>query len=380
MEMLLIIFFVVSICFSFSYVLLISFYIYGWKKLKTVSYKHTDYETFISVIIPARNEESHIENCIKMLQQQDYPKELFEVIIIDDHSTDRTYDISARYSSEQLKVLRLDTTIETVAFKKKAIEECIKIAKGKLIVTTDADCSMGNKWLSEIATIYEAEKPKMIVGPVCFINERTFFEKMQSLEFISLIGSTGASLFYNKPLMCNGANLAYEKEAFIAIRGFEKHQGIATGDDMLLMLHLKETYPDSIRYIKSENAVVYTHAKRNLKSFWEQRKRWVSKSKHYTDSYVILISLLIYINNLLPLLSIILSVVYIKFIIVFIVAFGLKLWVDYIFMKDICNYFKKAYLMKLFIPVQLAYLVYVSTIGLIGNLGSYQWKSRQYNH
>lgn len=380
MEKLFIIFFAVAVCFSFLYILLISFYIYGWKKLKIISAEKKKYKTTISVIIPARNEEKHIANCIKMLQQQNYPQELFEIIIVDDHSTDHTYNIASQFANEHLKVLQLNATAETIAFKKRAIQEAIKIAKGTLIVTTDADCVMGNKWLSEIATLYETDKPKMIVGPVCFTEERTFFEQMQSLEFISLIGSTGASLFYNKPLMCNGANLAYEKTAFMAINGFEAHKGIATGDDMLLMLHLKKTFPNSIQYLKSENAVVYTHAKKTLKSFWEQRKRWVSKSKHYTDSYVILISLLIYINNLLPFFSLFLSVVYPKFIFVFIVTFGLKSAVDYIFVKDICRFFKKNDLIKLFIPVQLAYLIYVSIIGLIGNLQSYKWKSRQYNH
>jgi cellulose synthase/poly-beta-1,6-N-acetylglucosamine synthase-like glycosyltransferase len=381
MENLYLVFFIGAMIFSVSYALLILNYNRGWKKLKNSSpSKNQTFSTSITVIIPARNEELYIKYSLQAVLQQDYPKELFEIIVVDDHSTDHTNAIASQYANERLRVLKLSSTNQTVAYKKKAIKEAIKIAKGELIVTTDADCNMGHKWLASIADLYERKKPKMIVGPVCFTKEKTFFEKIQSLEFISLIGSTGASLFYNKPLMCNGANLAYEKKAFLDVNGFKEHEDIATGDDMLLMFQLNKKFPSSIKYLKSVDAIVYTNAKKTLKSFWEQRKRWVSKSKHYTNSYVILISLLIYINNFIPLVSILLSIVYPKFIVVFILSFALKSIADYFFLKTICSFFKKTDLMNLFMAVQLLYLVYVSTIGLIGNLISYKWKDRQYQH
>lgn len=379
MEKLYLVFFFCSAFLSILYAILIVFYNRGWNKLENLIPKQ-NFNTFISVIIPARNEEKHITQCIEAILQQHYPNELFEIIVVDDHSTDRTHALALQYSNKQVQTIRLSTSPQTIAYKKKAIQEAIKIAKGELIVTTDADCRMNVLWLSSIATLYENKKPKMIVAPVCFSNEKTFFEKMQSLEFISLIGSTGASLFYKKPLMCNGANLSYEKETFLRINGFESQEDIATGDDMLLMLHLNKTFPGSIHYLKSMDAIVYTQAKKTIKSFWEQRKRWVSKSKHYTNGYVILISLLVYLNNFVPLISLFLCILSPKFIFVFMLSFSLKSVVDYLFLRNVCNFFRKNHLMHLFLAVQLSYLMYVSIIGLIGNLQPYKWKDRQYHH
>ena len=371
-------FFAFALLASIAYALLILIYYKGWRNLTSIIPAKHNYKTKISVLVPARNEENQIKNCIEGVLQQDYPKILFELIIVDDHSTDHTFSIASQYENDKCKVIQCKATQHTIAYKKQAIQEAIEIASGELIVTTDADCRMNKSWLSSIATLYEKEKPKMIVGPVCFSEENTYFEKMQSLEFISLIGSTGSSLFYKKPLMCNGANLAYERKTFLEVNGFEAHKNIATGDDMLLMLHINKAFPNSIAYLKSYEAVVYTHAKKSLQLFWEQRKRWVSKSKYYNDVYVILISLLVYANNFIPLASLFFSFAYPKLIFVFLVTFSFKSMVDYFFLREISLFFKKDDLMKLFIPVQLSYLLYVAVIGFVSNFGSYKWKDRKY--
>jgi cellulose synthase/poly-beta-1,6-N-acetylglucosamine synthase-like glycosyltransferase len=371
-------FFISSILISLSYIVLILFYYNGWKKLNFHSFSDQIFKTHVSIIVPARNEEASIENCIKAILNQRFPRELFEVIIVDDHSTDRTFEIATSFASDQLRVLKLTMGHKCMAFKKTALHEAIKISNGELIITTDADCYMNEKWLCSIVSLYEQEKPKMIVGPVCFDNEKSFFEKIQSVEFMSLVGSSGASLFFNKPLMCNGANLAYEKKSFEDMGGFQSHEGVASGDDMLLMLNLKKTYPKGIRFLKAYDAIVFTQAQKTLSSFWEQRKRWVSKSKYYTDYYVIAISLLIYLSNLLPLASIFLSIIYYKFIIIFLFAFAIKALADYLFLREISRFFKKEGLMNLFLSVELLYLVYVTFIGIIGNMKTYNWKERKY--
>ena len=138
------------------------------------------------------------------------------------------------------------------------METAIGLAKGNLIVTTDADCIVQPEWLQTIASYYEEFGPVFIAAPVVYTNPLhgdSFFKKLlkifQSLDFITLQGITGASVYKKFHNMCNGANLAYEKKVFNEVGGFEGIDQIASGDDMLLMHKIQKIYPGRIQYLKS---------------------------------------------------------------------------------------------------------------------------------
>ncbi|MEK6615649.1 MAG: glycosyltransferase, partial [Bacteroidota bacterium] len=213
------------------------FYFIGWKKTTESRIQNPESRiqnlTIVSIIIPARNEEENILKILDCLYKQTYPIDKFEIIVVDDHSSDRTAEFVYLLDIPTLKLVQLS---EPRAGKKQAITEGIKSAIGNLIITTDADCEMGENWLSSIVSFYEEHTPKMIVAPVLLKGEKTIHEIFQSQEMTVLTASASASLYYNLPIGCNGANLVYEKEAFHSVNGFEGVDTTATGDDIFLML------------------------------------------------------------------------------------------------------------------------------------------------
>ena len=174
------------------------------------------------------------------------------------------------------------------SYKKKAIETAIGLAKGSLIVTTDADCIVQPEWLKTIASYYENSGAVFIAAPVVYNDPspgdsffKKFFKIFQSLDFMTLQGITGASVYKKFHNMCNGANLAYEKKVFHEVGGFEGIDNIASGDDMLLMHKIQKLYPDKIKYLKSTNVIVQTQPAETVKEFINQRIRWASKADKY---------------------------------------------------------------------------------------------------
>ncbi len=144
---------------------------------------------------------------------------------------------------------------EQVAYKKLAIQTGIGISSGGLIVTTDADCLFHHDWLRTLAAFYEEKGAKFIAAPVrmgvpahpdgSFVHpDPGMLTIFQTLDFITLQGITGASVYKRFHSMCNGANLAYEKSAFFEVGGFRGIDAIPSGDDMLLMHKIYNKYPD----------------------------------------------------------------------------------------------------------------------------------------
>ncbi len=135
--------------------MIIVLYFYkGWHRLPFFETPVQQDTTPVSIIVAARNEEENIAKTIEDILAQNYDPALMEVIFIDDHSTDQTAAIIARYP--RVKLIRLNAGTTVNSYKKKAIDTAIAGASGKLIITTDADCSMGPKWLKTIVSYYEA--------------------------------------------------------------------------------------------------------------------------------------------------------------------------------------------------------------------------------
>ncbi len=151
------------------------------------------------------------------LQKQTYPKELVEIIVINDHSEDGTADVVTRYKEVKLLHLKNDSIN---SYKKKAIETGIAAATGELIVTTDADCLPPENWLRTIAAFKEEKQSVFIAAPVVINCNSSILQIFQSLDFMVLQGITGAAVSKKKLTMCNGANLTYERKAFCEVNGF----------------------------------------------------------------------------------------------------------------------------------------------------------------
>lgn len=368
----------ISIALTLFYVVVVITFIWGWYRLKPFQVSARQPSTRVSVLVAARNEEATIERTINALLAQDYDKRLVELIIINDHSIDQTATLIGAFAKDGVKLINLNEAKPLNSYKKKAIQTAIAQAKGDLIITTDADCSMGPNWLKTIVNFYEANDYKMISSPVAYFEEKNIFERAQSLEFSYLIGLGAASIGNHKPSTCNGANLAYERKAFEEVDGFMGIDDLASGDDELLLHKMTEKYGPKIGFLKNTDAVVYTYAKPNIKAFIQQRKRWASKSTKYKNKGVVLLGLGVWFFNLSILINVVLSICFPfeHFWNTLVIQLFAKFFIEMIFLIQITSFFKRKQLLVLLPILNVVHIFYIVYIGIAGNSGKYNWKDR----
>jgi len=358
------------------YLLVLLYLIRGWANLKRPDLKPIAFKTKVTILIAARDEEEKMALTIDDILAQDYPKNLTEIIIVDDHSTDRTAEIIRSYASQGVKLLQLNEDKPLNSYKKKAIAEAISLSTGELMVATDADCRMGPKWLSSIVNYYETKQPVMISSPVTYFEEKTLFERLQTLEFGYLVAMGASFIGNNRASTCNGANFAYRKDIFYAVGGFKGIDELASGDDELLLQKVAERYPGKIGFLKRRDAIVYTHAKHTLKEFLNQRRRWASKSTKYKDKKIVALAVGIWLFNVSLLVNAGLSFYSSYFFKLFLIQFILKFIFEAMFLVPVNIFFKHGKLMWLLFLLSPIHIIYFVYVGLIGNTRKYVWKGR----
>ncbi|MBC7936091.1 MAG: glycosyltransferase [Rhizobacter sp.] len=362
------------------YGILLVYYRVGWMQVPDFVLREQSPELFISVIIPARNEARSLPVLLDSLENQTYSKKYFQVLVIDDYSTDKTAAIASDYSFVTCLSLRdFVGTTDINSYKKKAIETGIENSVGELIVTTDADCYAEPEWLETIAAFYNMHRPELIVMPVSVNCSARPIEIFQSLDFMSLQGITAAAVQKKVHSMCNGANLAYTRKAFEAVNGFKNIDNIASGDDMLLMHKIALQYPNGIHYLKSANVIIQTAPVHSIKEFFNQRIRWASKADKYDDKRIFAVLFLVYFLNvtllIIPLLSIFSGGW--SMIRYWLLLMAAKTIVELIFLFPVAGFFNKRPLLWAFPLAQPFHIIYTVIAGWLGKFGSYKWKERK---
>jgi len=357
-----------------AYSVLIIYYWQSWNAVPVFTPQKKLARTKISVIIPARNEEVNISRLLEALQQQSYQKGLFEVIVIDDYSEDRTAEIVKGFAD--VKLLSLNNDVVN-SYKKKAIETGIVAATGELIVTTDADCSPPEQWLQLIAAFKEEKQSVFVAAPVVIDCNSSVVQIFQAMDFMVLQGITAAVVYSNKLSMCNGANLAYEKKAFIEVNGFTGIDNIASGDDMLLMHKIAEKNPGKVHYLKSKHAIVSTQPVKTWKEFFQQRIRWASKARQYDDKRILPVLVLVYVTNILFPVLLVAGFWNHHYWLAALVFWILKTIVELPFFISLANFFDKKWAVKWFFFFQPLHIFYTLISGLLGQVGEYEWKGRK---
>lgn len=357
----------------------------GWIRTKGDVDINDELNTLTSIIIAARNEEENIASCLRALINQSYPAAYMEIIVVDDNSQDNTRNIVQHFCEQYqfIKLIALDEK-KGEQGKKQALQKAMELAKGQLVFTTDADCVMGMDWLRIMVSYQKKTNAEMIVGPVCFNGEKNIFEKLQTLEFMVLMASGAGALYYNKAILCNGANLMYTRKAFDAVNGFEKINNYPSGDDVLLMYKISKKFPRNVKFLKNEDVVVYTTAKKTLQSFIQQRKRWASKKIDQLNNPTKILAIVVYLFNFLlfflPPLYIGIqpdSCVGLDFVYLWLVIFASKCGIDFLLLFLAASFFNKRKWLHFFIPEQLLYVPYVVYTGFQGIVGTYVWKGRK---
>ena len=330
----------------------------------------------LSVIVPFRNEELNISQLLSDLFAQQYPTEKFEILLVNDHSEDQS-------------MLKAEEVINTSSFsncifiqpakfgKKAAITEGVKHATGNVIVTVDADCRVGADWLKSINAMFVDENVKMVFGPVRIESGNSIFSNMQSIEFSSLIGSGAASMAYGIPIMCNGANLAFRKEIFDKVSGYEGNTQIASGDDEFLMRKIARNFPSGIKFNNYKQGVVSTNPQSSLSEFTAQRIRWAGKWRAYQDVKSKILAVFIFSFHVLV-LSLPFFVLRGKFPLLFISVLILgKAFIEYKFLHLVTRWLGIRWHWPAFILLQITYSLYAVVTGLAALFVKPMWKGRK---
>jgi cellulose synthase/poly-beta-1,6-N-acetylglucosamine synthase-like glycosyltransferase len=362
--------------FLLLYVILIFYYWYQWKKLVYYERSGTNDYRYISVIVPARNEEKNIASLLNALSRQTYSSQFFEIIVVDDFSTDSTANTVRNFSLPNLFLIQ-PLVGSNNSSKKKAIEAGIQKAKGELIVTTDADCIPGKNWLHVINDFYVKNDSAFIAAPVQFSHDQNFFQLFQSLDFLTLQGITAASVHSHFHMMCNGANLAYKKNAYHEVNGFEGIDKVATGDDMLLMYKIWKRYPCKVFYLKNADAIVSTQPMPSWRSFFMQRKRWASKTLVYDDYRIIAVLAFVYLLNC-SFLVLVATSLFNSFYWWYVFGFWIaKTIIELPFVYSVSKFYDEQKLVKSLFLFQPFHIFYTVFVGLVSQFGKYEWKGRK---
>jgi len=361
----------------FLYGLIILNYRRGWKlSCNNDPLIDKNPTSLFSIIIPARNEEHNIKICLDSIQNINYPKNLYEVIVVDDFSEDSTSSVVKQYPNIKLLQLKNESSLKNYAFKKQAIALGVSKSKGEYIVTTDADCIVPADWLHCFDDIIRNEKSAFIAAPVTISQEKGALQIFEALDFMMLQGITAAAVHTGIHTMSNGANLCYRKSAYEMVGGFDGADHIASGDDMLLMQKIKNHFPNEIKYCGRKEAIVFTKGANNLSSFIHQRIRWASKGKYYQENSLKLILITVYLFNL-SILALMISCFFIPSLASFtLIILASKIIIELIFMYKVSKFYHKEKLLLYFIPFQPLHIAYMVLAGGFGNFRKYKWKGR----
>ncbi len=329
----------------------------------------------ISIIVPFRDEEQNLAALLESFEQLDYPVEHTEFIFVDDHSSDLSQGVIKKFIEARSngKLLQLESGKQG---KKQALAHAIENASGEIILTTDADCTAPTKWLCSVNNSFQDQNLNMLVGAVKIIPSKSFFSKMQSLEFASLIGSGAATLLYGLATMSNGANLAFRKSAFSDVEGYKDNFNIPSGDDEFLMRKISQKFPKSVAFFSNPESVVTTQPQQSLSKFIQQRIRWAGKWKFNQSLSTKLLAIFIFAfqgSVIFLSVSVVAGWLPAK---VFSTLMGTKLLLEFLFLYQVLNFLKLKWSWTSFLALQFIYPFYVFVVAVLSQNKSFVWKGR----
>ncbi|MEQ1747014.1 MAG: glycosyltransferase [Saprospiraceae bacterium] len=368
-----------SLATALAYAAIIACYLHGWRRLPGWEIPPGFApKTAITVLVPARNEAANIGESLQALLACPYPAELLEILVLDDHSDDDTADIASQAavaSAGRVRVIRLAKQGALACLgKKNALALGVSCARGELIATTDADCLVPPDWLLLLASLYEAERPGAIVGPVEAHRERTGFQRFQALDLAGMAGITGAGIALGWHRIGNGANLCYAKSAFEAVGGYAGNSDRASGDDVFLLQKIARQCP--VLFLKNP-AAVRTEVCPDLPAFVQQRLRWGTKNTALPEPGAKAVLAVVF----LCCTTLVLNTVLLFFVPTLAWAWlgqlALKALTDYVLLREMCRFFGRRDLLLWFWPAFCWHTAYIAGIGT-GSLfvKKYVWKGR----
>jgi cellulose synthase/poly-beta-1,6-N-acetylglucosamine synthase-like glycosyltransferase len=364
------------IFFTIIYAAKILYFYFGLFKLKQndIQKKYS-----VTVLVPARNEEKNIVNCLNSLINQNYPRDKLQIVVIDDDSNDKTAQIVRGYFGKYnfVQLIHLEKCPPNISPKKRALQVGIEASEGEIIFSIDADCTVDSGWISGMITNFSNEVG-MVTGYVLFDKqfENTFFHKIQSLEFLGLTSAGMGSIGSGDPIIANGANLAFRRQAFFDAEGYQNENHIISGDDDLLLQNIVKKTSWQVRACIDPQTFVKTKPVSNLNEFLNQRIRWASKGLVYKKISLVFFLISVYIYYLLLFISLPFALCFPLYFPYPLCVFAIKLIVDFLLILKGTSLVGRKDLRKYFLVTEIFQLPYIIYVGFAGIMGSFSWKGR----
>jgi poly-beta-1,6-N-acetyl-D-glucosamine synthase len=362
-------------CILGSYFFFLIVLMIGWWRMRgRVSQPSTSTTHKISIVVAMRNEASSIPALLNSLLSQDHPS--FEIILVDDHSSDNTRDVIQHYKKETLGASAKITLIRNHGTgKKAALTSGVISSSGSIIATTDADAIVPPQWLSHINRHFENEGIQFVMGGVALNQDGSLFSDMQAIEFSSLIGTTAATAAIGIPTMANGANMAYRKSAFEEVGGFHDNMHIPSGDDEFLLRKIAAAHPQGVRFMNVPEAVVRTKSMSTWSEFFNQRVRWAGKWRYNTSLLTMFVAVYVFIVQLAVAVAFFQLPVYEWIPILSLLAIRFAL--EAILLHNVCRFSGVRWDWRAFIALQVTYPFYVLMVSIASQFMTYTWKDRR---
>ncbi|MBL0118409.1 MAG: glycosyltransferase [Saprospiraceae bacterium] len=326
-----------------------------------------------SIIIPFRNEAINLVKCIESILEQHYDRDRFEIICVNDHSSDGGEFLLQTYEKEY-EFIKL---IQNIGWgKKQAIEAGIDISRHNHIITVDADTLRNKSWLVAMASMFNYKGIRVVAGGILMIPIKPKpFHFFQTMDYCGSIALSIVAMRKNWFRNGSGGNLAFTKDVYYRYKESNSDEGIASGDDVFLLHHAFKEDPKSVLFPKSKDLLAFTGTEPNWNSFIQQRSRWAGKTFQYKEKTMMFIWALIWIANIL-IPFVLIGALTGSDIMIQLLCFMImtKFMADFIFLRTVTNYFDKSFF-KYFFIAELYHVSYVIIVGINAILGiKFTWK------
>ncbi len=332
----------------------------------------------VSIIIAARNESKNIRRLVESLAQQNYPKEKFEIILVDDHSDDETAFIAEkefRKTDLSFSLLRVEND-SVVTGKRAALSVGVESARFNLFLFTDADVFLPPNWIRTMLGSLTIDC-HLVAGPVIIRSKSSFFSRLEETEYISVSAMTAAFGLAGRSVMANGANMLVRKESYMNALSMGYQKGYPSGDDMFLVEFLRRNYGNqSMVFCGKYDAIVSCDSSESLGAFVSQRLRWAGKARGYRDRYILLVGLMTFAFNAIVACSPFLIMITPAFLWLFCLLIMLRALSEGLLIWNWSSLTRQKNLFPYYFVLLPLYPYYVLFIGAVSTFIKPKWKGR----
>jgi cellulose synthase/poly-beta-1,6-N-acetylglucosamine synthase-like glycosyltransferase len=243
----------------------------------------------VSVIICAKNEEHNLKMNLPAILKQRYPD--FEVIVVDDNSTDETYYVLKAIQQDfpNLRVIKLNENVNFFRGKKFPLSVGIREARNEHLLLTDADCiPLSDQWIRTIAENF-TENREIVLGYGTYTKQKGFLNLLIRFETLFTAMQYFSFALAGHAYMGVGRNLAYKKQIFVKVKGFSGHYNLLSGDDDLFVNSVATKNNVAIEF--HPDSVTVSDPKTTWKTWWKQKRRHLTTGVFYRKKHKILLSL-----------------------------------------------------------------------------------------